>query len=120
MDKETKRQIDEEFSEGWYVTKKILVKCLVVVVSTSVVFGAIEIAGRFVGTNADRAIFKQSVTYNEGVLDDLAKYKYEYDSAEDDVEKNAIASLVRNRFANYDKSKIENREFVEFLRECGV
>lgn len=120
MDKETKRQIDQEFSEGWYVTKKILGKCLIVLVSAGVVLGGIGIAGRFIGTNANRAIFKQSITYNEGILDDLAKYKYEYDSAEDDVEKNAIASLVRNRFANYDKSKIENRELVEFLRECGV
>lgn len=70
-------------------------------------------------TDADRQVFKQSVTYNEGVLDDLAKYKYEYTQA-DEVEKKAIASLVRSRFANFDKNKIENRELVDFLEVCGL
>ena len=54
------------------------------------------------------------------MLDDLAKYKYEYDTAEDDVERSAIASLVRNRFANFDQSRVENRELIEFLKECGL
>lgn len=70
--------------------------------------------------DADREIFKSTATYNEGMLDDLAKYKYEYDTAEDDVERSAIASLVRNRFANFDQSKIENKELNNFLKECGL
>ena len=71
-------------------------------------------------TNADRHIFKESVTYNEGVLDDLMKYKHEYETAQDDVEREAIATLVRGRFANYDQSKIENASLRHFLRECGL
>lgn len=70
--------------------------------------------------NADREIFKNTVTYNEGVIDDLAKYKFQYDTAEDDIERAAIADLVRSRFANFDKSKIENEELREFLEDCGV
>lgn len=70
-------------------------------------------------TNADREVFKQSVTYNEGMLDDLAKYQYEYMQA-DEVEKKAIASLVRSRFANFDKSKIENTDLIKFMEECGL
>ena len=70
-------------------------------------------------TNADREVFKQSVTYNEGMLDDIAKYHYEYTQA-DEVGKKAIASLVRSRFANFDKSKIENIDLIKFLEECGV
>lgn len=70
-------------------------------------------------TNADREVFKQSVTYNEGMLDDLAKYHYEYMQA-DEVEKKAIASLVCSRFANFDKSKIENIELLRFMEECGI
>lgn len=71
-------------------------------------------------TNADRQAFKNTATYNEGMLDDLAKYKYEYDTSNDDVERAAIADLVRSRFANFDKSKIENYELVKFLEDCGV
>lgn len=70
-------------------------------------------------TNAEREVFKQSVTYNEGMLDDLAKYQYEYMQS-DETEKKAIASLVRSRFANFDKSKIENIDLLRFLEDCGV
>lgn len=78
---------------------------------------------QFFGTryaDADREIFKGTVTYNEGMLDDLAEYKYEYDKAADEVEKAAIASLVRSRFANFDQSRIENRDLLKFLEECGL
>ena len=70
--------------------------------------------------DADREIFKNTVTYNDGVLDDLAKYNFEYEMAEDDVERAAIADLVRNQFANFDKSKIENDDLKEFLEDCGL
>lgn len=120
IDKDFKHEVDTEVSEGWYVAKKILAKGAIVVVIATVFFGGISFASKMAATNADRVIFKQSVTYNEGMLDDLAKYQYEYNSADDDVEKNAIATLVRNRFANFDKSKIENYDLLKFLEECGV
>lgn len=120
IDRDFKHEVDTEVSEGWYVAKKILVKGAIVVVIATVFFGGISFASKMAATNADRVIFKQSVTYNEGMLDDLAKYQYEYNSADDDVEKNAIVTLVRNRFANFDKSKIENYDLLKFLEECGV
>ena len=70
--------------------------------------------------DAEREAYKATMTYNEGMLDDLAKYKFQYDSAEDDVERAAIAELVRNRFANFDKSRIENQDLIKFLEDCGV
>lgn len=70
--------------------------------------------------DAEREAYKATITYNEGMLDDLAKYKFQYDSAEDDVERAAIAELVRNRFANFDKSRIENQDLINFLEDCGV
>lgn len=66
----------------------------------------------------DREIFKSSVTYNEGVLDDLAKYKYELQKTSDAIEKSAIAELVNSRFVNYDVNKIENDDLREFLNDC--
>lgn len=70
--------------------------------------------------DAERETYKATIIYNEGMLDDLAKYKYEYDSSDDEVERTAIASLVRSRFANFDKSRIDNYSLIQFLEECGV
>lgn len=118
IDKDVKREIDEGISTGWYAAKKILVRIVVAVLVLSVISVAGNFAYSYWETNADRVIFKQSVTYNEGMLDDLAKYKYELESAEDDVEKSAIAQLVNSRFANFDESKIENESLKNFLRDC--
>lgn len=120
IDKEFKHDVDTGISEGWYVAKKFFAKIAIVVVVATIFFGVIGFAYKMAATNADRVIFKQSVTYNEGMLDDLAKYQYEYNSTDDETEKKAIATLVRNRFANFDKSKIENHDILKFLEECGV
>lgn len=102
--------------------KKILIGvCCAGVVASMIYFG--PVVYEYFGVryaNADREIFKNTVTYNESVLDDLAKYKFQYDTAEDDVERAAIADLVRSRFANFDKSKIENKDLKEFLEDCGL
>lgn len=68
--------------------------------------------------DAQREAFKATSTYNEGVLDDLAKYQYEFNTAEDDVERSAIAQLVVSRFANFDESRIENDDLKQFLEDC--
>lgn len=118
IDKDVKREIDEGISTGWYAAKKILVRIVVAVLVLSAVGTAGNFAYGYWKANADRVIFKQSVTYNEGMLDDLAKYKYELESAEDDVEKSAIAQLVNSRFANFDESKIESYDLRKFLEDC--
>lgn len=69
-------------------------------------------------TEADREIFKESTTYNEGMIDDLAKYRFEFNLAEDEIERKAIAELVTSRFANFDDSKIKDNELREFLNNC--
>ena len=105
----------------YQILRALLCVAAIGAVSAAIYFGP-EIHRHF-GTryaDADREIFKGTVTYNEGMLDDLAKYKYEYDGAEDDIEKEAIASLVRSRFANYDKRRIEHDDLIDFLEECGV
>lgn len=97
---------------------------LAVVVLVAVVFGGGYLALTYKNTfgvaneNIDRKIFKQSAAYNEGVLDDLAKYKLEITTSKDDVEKSAIADLVNSKFANYDASKIEDESLATFLLDC--
>ncbi len=118
--KDFKSEFDQDFADASYAANKVSAGAVAWIIAVALILGVFGAGARFLKTNADRLIFKQSVTYNEGMLDDLAKYKYEYDCAEDDTEKGAIASLVRNRFANFDKSKIENSDLRKFLRECGV
>lgn len=118
IDKQVKQEIDEEISTGWYATKKILIKITIAVLILSAISAVGGVAYQYWKTNADRVIFKQSITYNEGMLDDLAKYKYEYESTDDDVEKAAISRLVNSRFANFDESKIESYDLRQFLEYC--
>ena len=118
VDKDFKQEVNKEIAEGAYVGRKILTRIAVTVIVISII-GAIVGAGfKMWETNTDRIIFKQSVTYNEGVLDDLAKYKLEMIRAEDDIEKKAIAEMVVQRFANYDESKIETYDLKQFLKDC--
>ena len=119
VSKEFKDEYKQEEAEITYVLRRCITWFVSIVVILGIVFGGINIAERYVKKNADREIFKQSVTYNEGMLDDLAKYKFEYDTAEDDIAKEAIKTVVRSRFANYDRSRIENIELRRFLEECG-
>lgn len=118
FDKEIKQKIDEGVSIGWYVARKVLVRAAVVILVLSVIGTAGGLGYCYWKANTDRMIFKQSVTYNEGVLDDLAKYRFQMEKAEDDVEKAAIAQLVNNRFANFDESKIESYDLRKFLEDC--
>ena len=71
-----------------------------------------------VSVNADRVIFKQSLAYNEGMLDDLAKYRFEMIKEEDASAKTAIAELVNSRFANFDSSTIDDKDLLKFLKDC--
>lgn len=118
IDKDTKREICADISTGWYVARKVLVRIVAVVLVLSAVGAACNFAYSYWKTNADRVIFKQSVTYNEGMLDDLAKYRFQMETAEDDVEKAAIAQIVNNRFANFDENKIESYDLRKFLEDC--
>jgi len=97
--------------------KNTLITIGAIVAIGLIIFG-INFGGRLLDANADRMVFKQSVVYNEGVIDDLAKYKFEMQSTEDKTEKEAICELVNSRFANFDESKLENDDLKQFLKEC--
>lgn len=118
IDKEIKQEIDEGVSIGWYATRKVLIRAVVVILVLSILGTAGGLGYRYWRVNTDRMIFKQSVTYNEGMLDDLAKYRFQMETAEDDAERAAIAQLVNNRFANFDESKIESLDLRRFLEDC--
>jgi len=62
-----------------------------------------------------REVFENTKSYNESKKQDLLKYRMEYIQADDDS-KEAIASVIRMMFADFDESKLEP-ELAEFLRE---
>lgn len=65
--------------------------------------------------NAKREVFLNTKSYNEGVISDLQRYYEDYNRASSDTDKAAIRSYINMRFANFDDSKIENRQLAAFL-----
>lgn len=66
--------------------------------------------------NIERKVFKETTTYNEAKVQDLAKYRLEYMRAEDYEDKRNIASTIRIMFSDYDPDRFANKELGDFLR----
>jgi len=62
--------------------------------------------------NIRREVFENTKSYTHGKIQDLAKYYEEYQKADD---KEAIASLIKMRFAEFDAEKINNYKLKQFL-----
>lgn len=63
----------------------------------------------------DREIFEKSKSHIKGMADDLAKYKYEYETSKDDISKQAIRDLIVDRFADFDVNDLNNPSLRSFL-----
>lgn len=68
--------------------------------------------------NARREVFESTRSYNQAKLQELAKYRLEYLRSKDEVEKEALASTIRHRFADYDRYKLPY-ELKMFLDEVN-
>ena len=66
--------------------------------------------------NIRRNVFESTRSYNEGKIQDLAKYRNEYLLAKTVEDKNAIKSTINLMFANYNDSKMP-MELNQFLKE---
>lgn len=66
----------------------------------------------------EREVFMETRSYNQGVIQQLAKYKAEYDRADNQQDRDAIKSAVRTMFSEYDPSRIDNPALANFLMEC--
>jgi hypothetical protein len=64
--------------------------------------------------NVERETFKNTKSYSEGMVKQLAKYYSEYSKA-DNVEKQVITTVIKSDFANFDESKIESTKLRNFL-----
>ena len=56
--------------------------------------------------DVQRQVFQETKSYNEGKLQQLAKYRLEYLQSADQDSKDAIASTVRSMFADFDTTNM--------------
>lgn len=66
--------------------------------------------------NIQREVFENTKSYLHGVQQDLGKYYYEYQTA-DEAEKEAIRATIRMRFAEVDVNKLQSKELQMFLKK---
>lgn len=66
--------------------------------------------------NIQREIFEESKSYTHGKIQELAKYKKEWESASID-EKEAIESLICSQFASFDETNINPQDLKNFLQQ---
>ena len=113
-DKDFKKEFNQGFANASYAGRKLIIWGIIIILICAIGgFGY-----RYASTNVDRVIFKQSITYNEGKLDDLAKYQLEMSQTKDPEEKAAIQEYVNSVYSNFDESKIENQSLKQFLVDC--
>ncbi|MBP1764147.1 MAG: hypothetical protein H6Q65_1205 [Firmicutes bacterium] len=64
-----------------------------------------------------RETFEESKAYNQGVAQDISNFQQQYAQATDN-QKDALASIIIHRYADYDLSKLQpdQRSFIEKLR----
>jgi hypothetical protein len=92
---------------------------LVVVIGGLLAFGGLGIKST-VGTKSadvDRKIFENTTSYVKGMADDLAKYKYELSTTEDEVSRKAIIDLIIDKYADFDENKLDNPRLKKFLED---
>lgn len=64
--------------------------------------------------NIRRQVFEETQSYVHGKIQDLAKYKLEYENSTND-EKEAIRQTIILRFAEFDETKIKSATLRNFL-----
>ena len=118
MNKETRKEINEEFSIFDYVSHKIMVRAIFVIVIFGVLFGFGAMQYKKYKTEKERDIFKQSTSYNESAASFIADTYVQYNDAESEEDQLAIMKYVRMRYPNLNASHIENDTLRQFYNKC--
>ncbi len=118
LDKKIKNEVNQEFREVDYVGRKIGIRIFIIVLIIGILSSIGGVAYKKWKTEKDREIFKQSTTYTESVSTFLAKSLKEYNQAEDEISKKAIADYVIQRYPNLDLEDIDNVDLKNFYRTC--
>jgi len=56
--------------------------------------------------NVRRDVFEATRSYNQAKIQELAKYKLEYETTQDEGAKMVLANFIRHKFADYNDSKL--------------
>ncbi len=66
--------------------------------------------------NLDREVYENTQSFVHGKIQDLAKYKREYDAAKDNpIEQKAIEAIINQQFSQFDSKKIQDDNLRDFL-----
>lgn len=122
LDKDFKKEVDNEFREVDYVGHKTGIRFVIVTVILVVLIGLGGVGythtiGKW-QKNAEREVFKDSVAYTEQAASFLAKSYKEYNDAEDEAEKSSIMEYVIMRYPNLDTDSIDNSTLKQFYIKC--
>lgn len=107
------------------IFKAILIFILILVTLTALSFGGEAMGiwrmGIFEPMREDvkREVFENTRSFNEAAKQELTRYRLQYLKADDDNDKNAIASTVRIRFAGFPNTDQLQSELYSFLQECN-
>ncbi len=96
----------------------------VLVILSALCFGltwvGIEWDGFFGAKRADveRKVFRNTRSYDEGMVQQLTRFRLEYIRTKDETEKAAVRSTVRMMFAEFPIDRLTSPELRAFLTEC--
>ena len=104
---------------GWIIAS-LFGLAFILVLSFGLTWAGIEWRGFFGPKQAavEREVFKETRSYNEGMIQQLSRYRLQYLRADSEDERKAIASTVRTMFAEYDRSKL-SPELQDFVKEVS-
>ena len=100
--------------------KNILLVLLAMVIVAGATFGAIQ-WNKTVSKwekDAEREVFKETVTYSEAAASFLADCYKQYNDAKTDAERNAIMEYVVMRYPNLNTRTIDNDTLRRFYNQC--
>lgn len=101
-----------------YIFSALVILIFVVLISFGLRWVGLEIY-RYFGTKEEgirREIFEETKSYNEAKEQELVKYRYEYETGDDET-KAAIRGAIRHAFADYDCSRLDP-ELKNFVKIC--
>jgi hypothetical protein len=69
--------------------------------------------------NAERTVFKETQSYNDGMAQQLSKLKLEYETSKDSIDKKAIKYKIVQDYADFNAENLQNeglRQWLEKMR----
>jgi hypothetical protein len=65
--------------------------------------------------SANRNVFKENKSYQEGMISDLASYKLQLEKEKDAIARKAIIETIVTKYSNFSPDRIENITLQNFL-----